>query len=245
MMMTRINTIGMAAKWLAVCWLVTSGGCSTSHETPSRSNAAVPSQTNEAPSADQPTLVAASPTNTTSSHSKEHTTFYRGTPGPATMPKVMLSKREESLCKVKVGDALPELQLPELQSREAKKLADLRGKKATVVIFWKSDRHMAREQLADVASDVIVPFGKEGVEVVGIAVEEQSGNAQGALRNAEAKFTNLLDADGKAFSQVGSERLPRTYVLDSHGKVAWFDIEYSLATRRELHDALRSITGSK
>ena len=64
---------------------------------------------------------------------------------------------------------------------------------------------------------------------------------QAALEKAGANFPNLLDADGKAFAQVGSERLPRTYLLDPQGKILWFDIEYSLATRRELHQALRAV----
>jgi hypothetical protein len=34
-------------------------------------------------------------------------------------------------------------------------------------------------------------------------------------------------------------------VLDPTGKIVWFDIEYSLATRRELHQALEVITGGK
>ena len=48
----------------------------------------------------------------------------------------------------------------------------------------------------------------------------------------------LVDAKGKAFAQVGSRHLPRTFVLDPSGKIVWFDIEYSLATRRELQQAL-------
>ena len=57
-------------------------------------------------------------------------------------------------------------------------------------------------------------------------------------------FVNLLDADGKAFAQVGSERLPRVFVVDPAGKILWFDIEYSQTTRRELHQALHAATGA-
>jgi peroxiredoxin len=177
---------------------------------------------------------------------EERTAFYRADSAkPATMPKVQLSKREQALCRVKVGDAMPEIELPKLDGGEKVKLASLLGKKATVVVFWKGDRRMAREQLADLPVDVIEPFGKEGVEVVGIAVNEAEAGANDALTKAEAKFTNLLDADGKAFEKVGSERLPRTYVLDPKGNIVWFDIEYSLTTRRELHDVLRLMTESE
>jgi hypothetical protein len=34
-------------------------------------------------------------------------------------------------------------------------------------------------------------------------------------------------------------------VLDPSGKIVWFDIEYSMATRRELHQALRTLAASK
>jgi peroxiredoxin len=170
-----------------------------------------------------------------------YTAFYRADAGPPKMPKVQFSKREEKLCKVKVGDEMPAIELPELGGKPTK-LASLLGKKATVIVFWKGDRRMAREQLADLGSDVIEPFEKEGVAVIGIAVKETDASATEALAKTDAKFKNLLDADGKAFAEVGSERLPRTYVLDPSGKIVWFDIEYSLTTRRELHDALRVLT---
>jgi peroxiredoxin len=174
---------------------------------------------------------------------QERSAFYRADSAPPKeMPKVQLSKREQALCKVNVGDAMPEIELPNVDNGEKVKLASLFGKKATIVFFWKGDRRMAREQLADVAIDVIEPFGKKGVAVVGIAVNETAERAVEALSKAGAKFTNLLDADGKAFAKVGSERLPRTYVLDAKGNIVWFDIEYSLTTRRELHDVLRLMT---
>jgi peroxiredoxin len=130
---------------------------------------------------------------------EERTAFYRADSAkPATMPNVQLSKREQALCKVKVGDAMPEIELPKLDGGEMAKVASLVGKKATVVVFWKGDRRMAREQLADLPGDVIEPFGKEGVALVGIAVNETEAGAKEALTKAGAKFTNLLDADGKA-----------------------------------------------
>lgn len=163
----------------------------------------------------------------------------------ATIPKVSLSSAHAALCKVKVGDTLPDVELPAVNGGGQANLSSLFGAKATVVVFWKSDRRMAREQLADMGPEVVGPFGKAGVSVVGIAVSESAESAQAALDAAEASFPNLLDADGKAFAQVGSEKLPRTYVVDPRGKIVWFDIEYSMATRRELNQTLRALTGAK
>jgi peroxiredoxin len=159
------------------------------------------------------------------------------------IPTVLLSKQDASLCRLKVGDKMPAIALPQVGGGE-KKLADLYGKKATFVVFWKSDRRMAQQQLADLGPDIIKPFGEKGVAVVGIAVKETAESASAALKKAGADFSNLLDADGEAFAQVGSERLPRTYLLDPQGKILWFDIEYSVGTRRELRHALRFIAGN-
>lgn len=164
-----------------------------------------------------------------------------------TMPKVLLTNRDQKLCKVKVGDPLPAFELPRLGGKENErvKLANVFGKRGTVVVFWKSDRRAARAELADLGPEVVEPFGKGGVEVVGVAVLESPETATQTLAKADAKFTNLIDADGRVFSQVGSECLPRTYVLDASGKIVWFDIAYSLATRRDLNTALRVLTEAK
>ena len=78
------------------------------------------------------------------------------------MPHVLMSKGDEAACKVKVGDAMPAIELPKLGETGKTKLADLFGKKATVVVFWKGDRRMSQQQLADIGADVVEPFGKAG-----------------------------------------------------------------------------------
>lgn len=164
---------------------------------------------------------------------------------PLQMPKVLLTNREQKLCKVKVGDALPAFDLPKVGGSGTVKLGSVLGKQGTVVVFWKGDRRAARAELADLGPEVVEPFGKSGVAVVGVAVQETADTATQTMAKADAKFTNVLDADGNVFSQVGSECLPRTYVLNSSGKIVWFDIAYSLATRRDLNTALRVLTETK
>jgi peroxiredoxin len=160
------------------------------------------------------------------------------------IPAVALSKGHAALCKVKVGNTMPDFSLPQLAGGGTAKLSSLYGDKATVVVFWSGDRRMSREQLADMGPEVVEPFGKSGVAVVGVAVGAAEADAQAVLDAAKADFLNLIDADGKAFAQVGSEKLPRTYLLDPQGKILWFDIEYSLGTRRELNQALRAVAGA-
>jgi peroxiredoxin len=176
---------------------------------------------------------------------KARTAFYRADAKPPVMPHVLLSKSDEAVCKVKVGDAMPAIELPRLGETNKTKLADLYGKSGTVVIFWKRDRRMAQQQLADIKTDIVEPFHNGGVAVVGVAVDEPDKDAAAAVKKFGATIPNLNDADGKAFAKIGTGRFPRTYVLDPSGKIVWFDIEYSLATRRELHQALEAITRGK
>jgi peroxiredoxin len=157
---------------------------------------------------------------------------------PDGVPPVLLTKQHANLCRVKVGDSLPAIELPTASGNKKTKLADLYGKAATVVVFWAADREMSHMELADLATDVIEPFGAKGVAVVGVAVTEKADKATSAVKEVGKDIPMLIDDKGTAFAQIGSRNLPRTYVLDAKGKILWFDIEYSHATRRELKQAL-------
>jgi peroxiredoxin len=157
------------------------------------------------------------------------------------IPPVLMSKQHEALNKVKVGDKLPAISLNRLGDRPTR-LGELFGRTATVVAFWRADRRASRTLLADLGPDVAEPFRQRGVAVVGVAVETPEAEARQTLEQTSAQMPTLLDADGQAFAQVGKDRLPRVYLVDRDGKILWFDIDYSLATRRELNQALRAVT---
>lgn len=152
----------------------------------------------------------------------------------AEVPPVLLSSGHAKLCKVNVGDEFPAIQLPALSGGSAEFAY---GPKATVVVFWTTDRWMSGTALRDLAAS-----SPDGVSIVGVAVGAKPDAAQKLIAETGAKFTQLADADGAAFAQVGQGALPRLYVLDPQHHVAWFDIEYSEATRRELQQAIAALT---
>lgn len=161
----------------------------------------------------------------------------------AGIPPVLLTAEHAALCKLKVGDPFPALELPKLEGGNAK-LESLAGKKATVVIIWSPEGWMNRVALADIAKDVTQQEIAAGAAVIGVAVG-QAEAVQAAATKAGAKFPQLVDADGAAFGQVGSGSLPRIFVLDSQRRIAWFDIEYSEATRRELRQTLNALSTAR
>lgn len=156
----------------------------------------------------------------------------------AKVPPVLLSAGHSKLCKVNVGDVIPAIELPKLGGASAT-LESLGGQKATVVLFWSSDPWMSATALGDLAR----LRGREGVSVVGIGVGVKADAAAQIIATAKAQFPHLLDEQGTALAQVGVDSLPRIYVLDGQRRIAWFDIEYSEATRRELQQTLAALTG--
>jgi peroxiredoxin len=157
------------------------------------------------------------------------------------MPQVFLTEAHAKTCLVKVGDQMPALDLPSVDGT-AKKFGDLLGKKLTIVCFWNGRLPTSLEELADLESRFLGEFGGDGLAVIGVNVGDDPKLAQELAGQAQAKFVNLSDRDGKAFAQVATEKLPRTYLLDASGKVLWFDLEYSRATRQGLLSAIRFAT---
>ncbi|MBN1854801.1 MAG: TlpA family protein disulfide reductase [Pirellulales bacterium] len=157
------------------------------------------------------------------------------------IPIVQLSQGHAALCRVGVGDKMPTPSLPDLAGPK-KDLATCFGPKATIVVFWEGDRPMTRTLLADLVPDVVRPYQTKGCTVLGIAVRQDAAATQKQLDDAQATFPVLLDTDGAAFALVGSKALPRIYVLDAEGRIVWFDIEYSRATRRELRQILDAMS---
>lgn len=154
-----------------------------------------------------------------------------------TKPKVVLSEGHQRLCAVGVGDTMPSVTLPDTAGN-SQSLAQLFGQKLTVVVFWKLEHPFANEQFVRLGREVVDPFGAFGVNAVTINVGDSAAAVQAAGQQVAAAFPALLDADGAALATVGTDKLPRTYLLDPAGKILWFDIEYSESTRRELKNAI-------
>jgi peroxiredoxin len=152
-------------------------------------------------------------------------------------PLVALSEAHAERCVVKVGDTFPELKLPEVGGSE-EELSQHFGEKLTVVVFWNARKVYAAEQFANLQTEVAAVYGKFGVNVVAVNVGDSREVVARLARQHEIDFPCLLDMDGGAFKLVGKDKLPRTYLLDSKGKIVWFDIEYSQTTQYELNNAV-------
>jgi len=172
-------------------------------------------------------------------------------PPPATIPKVNLSNELRAGCLVKVGDALPKAELPDL-AYKTHSLASLYGKKLTVVCFWTAVTRRTQLEAADtlrsLTNDVAKPFADKGVKVIGIEVARNlgDGDAWQGMRETVSKlpFPCLTDDKGQYLGDVcKDDKLPRVFLLDAEGKILWFDVEYSRSTREDLVQGIRVALG--
>lgn len=151
--------------------------------------------------------------------------------GAAEIPRVALSAQHRAVCKVGVGDVFPLASLP----GGAQPLAT--GKRATVVVVYDAaaaeSGWMTPTLLRDLNPDVTQRYAGRGVSMVGVCVGGPIARVEG--------LRQLADRDGAVMAAIGQGRLPRVYVLDAAGKIAWLDIEYSNSTRRELRASLEAL----
>jgi hypothetical protein len=166
------------------------------------------------------------------------------------VPTAEFSDQHQEMIEVGVGAEFPELSLPPAAqpSDEAQVLSAQYGAKATVVAVVTGESAMAKTLLRDLQYDVAQQYPVDQgqppqVATLAIATGTKPGVALEQATKAKYDGPLLLDEQQTAFEQLGSGRLPRVYVLNAQGQIVWFDIEYSLSTRRELKQAVRALAG--
>lgn len=191
---------------------------------------------------------------------------------PMSIPETKLTETERARMLVLVGDALPEGEVVTVDG-EKKMVAELLGKKGTVVFFWgvggsEIAEKMAIQALVDLEGDAYAAYGDQGLAVISITpnappedakegggtVEnvsativsrlEMSKRVKELLSNVKVSYPVLLDPGGAYFAKVAKATLPRVYVLDAAGKIAWFDVGFSEITREDLKRTLQFMFSS-
>ena len=122
-------------------------------------------------------------------------------------------------------------------------LGSLYGQKLTVVCFWtigaRTDRRLvANAVLEDLMKDVAEPFGEKGVRVIGINVGDPAAPSSGTWPRRRRSSPTCWTRRANFFAKIAKDkRMPRTFLLDAGGKILWFDVEYSRASRHDLVQA--------
>jgi peroxiredoxin Q/BCP len=158
-------------------------------------------------------------------------------PPKPTIPQVGLSAELLATCVVKVGDRMPDAELPDPDGKP-QSIASLKGKKLTVVFFWTADNPYSLGEVEDLNEDVARDYADKGVRLVGINHGDTSEKVRQKVKELALAFPVLMDPKNEYYAKVAREKVLRTYLLDADGKILWFDVEYSRSTHRDLLQAI-------
>ena len=100
---------------------------------------------------------------------------------------------------------------------QAVNLAKLRGK-PVVLDFWAPWCLPCRRAMPELQK-LQAKYAKQGVTVVGVAVDGSDAEIAAAVRQAGVKYAVVIDRDRKVGAAYQVYLLPTLYVLDKSGKV--------------------------
>lgn len=128
-----------------------------------------------------------------------------------------------------IGDAIPDIQLPDQQGNEHR-LKDLLGKRGAVLYFYPRDSTPGCTLEANDFQSLQGEFGGLGLTIVGISKDSVASHSRFCLAQG-LSFTLLSDQDGEACSRFGvwQEKISdgrtsmgivrTTFVVDAEGVV--------------------------
>jgi cytochrome c biogenesis protein CcmG, thiol:disulfide interchange protein DsbE len=127
----------------------------------------------------------------------------------------LLSKGE---AKIAVGEPVPDRELPALGGPGSGSIADYRGR-WVLVNLWASWCDPCREE-APVLDAFARRYGKRGVTVLGIDVQDNGEDALAFLRRYGVRYPQLRSVGDERSDAFGSTGVPENFLVDTQGRLA-------------------------
>jgi cytochrome c biogenesis protein CcmG/thiol:disulfide interchange protein DsbE len=127
----------------------------------------------------------------------------------------LLSKGE---AKIAVGDPVPDRELPVLDGPGQGSIADYRGR-WVLVNLWASWCVPCRQEAPEL-DGFAQQYGKRGVSVLGINVQDNSGDALAFLHDYATGYRQLRSVGDERSAAFGSTGVPENFLVDPRGRLA-------------------------
>jgi len=132
----------------------------------------------------------------------------------------------------------PDFELQRLDGTTLK-LSSLRGK-AVVLNFWATWCGPCKIEMPWL-TEFHKQYGPQGVEVIGIAMDDDTGKVAEFVKEVGATYTILLGTEAVGDAYGGVQFLPATFYIDRQGKVV--DRVFGLVSRSEIEDNIKLALG--
>ena len=132
----------------------------------------------------------------------------------------------------------PDFELQRLDGTKFK-LSSLRGK-AVVLNFWATYCGPCKIEMPWL-EEFQKQYSSQGLEVIGVAMDPDSGRVPEFVKEVGATYTILLGTEDVGDAYGGVQFLPATFYIDRQGKVV--DRVFGLVSRSEIEDNIKLSLG--
>lgn len=149
---------------------------------------------------------------------------------------VLLTVSALSKAQLKIGDAVPEIELPDTKDSVIR-LSSMQGK-VVLIDFWASWCAPCRAANPYIQK-LYSKYKDKGFEVVGVSLDTKQKEWLKAIKQDRLKYTQVIDNSGwrsKVAERYFVELLPTNFLVDRSGKVVAIDLE-----GKELFDKVKSL----
>lgn len=140
-----------------------------------------------------------------------------------------------------VGKPAPAFDLPGASGQV--KLADLRGK-LVYVDFWASWCSPCKQSFPWM-NEMQAKYGANGLQIVGIAVDNKREDAETFLKDTPAKFTVAFDTKGDSPKSYQIKGMPSSYLVAPDGRVLYAHAGFREQDKKELEEKIRQALPKK
>ncbi len=149
---------------------------------------------------------------------------------------VLLTVSALSKAQLKIGDAVPEIELPDTKDSVIR-LSSMQGK-VVLIDFWASWCAPCRAANPYIQK-LYSKYKDKGFEVMGVSLDTKQKEWLKAIKQDRLKYTQVIDNSGwrsKVAERYFVELLPTNFLVDRSGKVVAIDLE-----GKELFDKVKSL----
>ena len=144
---------------------------------------------------------------------------------------------------VKVGDKAPEFKVEMLDGSRLT-LSSLKGK-VVLVNFWATWCTPCREELKYVQKDIVDRFAGRDFAFVAISRGETRAKVEAFVKEHGYKFPIALDPQQTTYHLFASNYIPRNFLIDREGNIAFFGVGYDAAEFKHLISEIEKTLNKK